>query len=216
MNSRRDKLVEIFRPYLHLYFIRKYSVSGTDKYNNAHDKLKSKLRKFVDFNYCFGRKIIKLIRKSTFYFTHTKQPKFLKEYYINIKYPSYHTGNTDIHSILEYKIPREKVCDDNRRMFIDLLLDTPRRQRGYSIHESLISNIMNSTISRLNNPINNILDIDDIIDTDTDTVIDTDTDTVIDVNIDINHNADENDDDDDEDDDVFLIPDSQYIHSDEW
>jgi len=205
----RDKLVEIFRPYLHLYFIRKYSVSGTDKYNSASNKLKSKLRSFVKFNHCFGRKTVKLIRKSIFYFTPTKQPKFLKESYINMKYPSYHTGNMDVNSILEYRIPADVVCDTNRRMFVDLQLDSPR-PRGHSIRDSLITNIMENAILQLNNdPLNEILSISDDSssiysdsDNDSDNDINNDINNIIDRHIDdINHHSDNDSDSDDSEDD---------------
>lgn len=58
-NFPRDKLVDIFRPYLHLYYIHKYYISGTVKKRNAMIELNRKLKDFVFFNPLFGRKIIK-------------------------------------------------------------------------------------------------------------------------------------------------------------
>jgi hypothetical protein len=55
-----QKLVDIMRPYLHLYYLSKYYVSGTEKKNESMDKLNVKFDLFVRFNPHFGRKIIKI------------------------------------------------------------------------------------------------------------------------------------------------------------
>jgi hypothetical protein len=54
----RDKLVNIMRPYLHLYYIHKYAIYGTMKKYDAYNLLKKKLRLFARFNSKFGRKYI--------------------------------------------------------------------------------------------------------------------------------------------------------------
>jgi hypothetical protein len=58
-----EKLIDIFRPYLHLYYEFRYGVNGTDKRNNSIIELKSRLKDFVKFNPTFGRKIYKFEKK---------------------------------------------------------------------------------------------------------------------------------------------------------
>ena len=52
----KDVIVNIFRPYLHLYYCFRYGTIGTSKRNESLQILKSKLRDFVVFNPFFGRK----------------------------------------------------------------------------------------------------------------------------------------------------------------
>ena len=54
-------LIDIMRPYLHLYMITIY-LKKTDKYINSKKLLKSKLKLFYLYNKNFGRKFIKLIK----------------------------------------------------------------------------------------------------------------------------------------------------------
>jgi hypothetical protein len=54
-----EKLVDIFRPYFHLFYLHKYGVYGTDKRNKSLGELKSKLRAFVEYNPFFGRRLCK-------------------------------------------------------------------------------------------------------------------------------------------------------------
>jgi hypothetical protein len=58
----QKKLVDIMRPYLHLYYLSKYYVTGTEKKNDSMEKLMNKFDLFVRFNPQFGRKIIKIER----------------------------------------------------------------------------------------------------------------------------------------------------------
>ena len=58
----QQKLVDIMRPYLHLYYLSKYYVSGTEKKNDSMEKLMTKFDLFVRFNPQFGRKVIKIQR----------------------------------------------------------------------------------------------------------------------------------------------------------
>lgn len=57
-----DKLVDIMRPYLHLYYTQKYSMCSIKK-SNAYDILQYKLDKFIEFNPLFGRRMVKQIRQ---------------------------------------------------------------------------------------------------------------------------------------------------------
>ena len=54
----KEKLVNIMRPYLHLYLMSKYLVSGSEKRSQSSIMLKKKLHKFSKFNPSFGRKIL--------------------------------------------------------------------------------------------------------------------------------------------------------------
>lgn len=54
-----DKLVDIFRPYFHLFYLHRYGVYGTEKRGNSFIELKTKLREFVEYNPMFGRKLYK-------------------------------------------------------------------------------------------------------------------------------------------------------------
>jgi hypothetical protein len=58
----QKKLVDIMRPYLHLYYLSKYYVTGTEKKNDSMEKLMDKFDLFVRFNPQFGRKVIKIER----------------------------------------------------------------------------------------------------------------------------------------------------------
>jgi hypothetical protein len=58
-----DTLIDIFRPYLYLYYLHRYSVKGTEKKVNSYFRLKYKLRDFVEYNPLFGRKIYKTAKK---------------------------------------------------------------------------------------------------------------------------------------------------------
>ena len=53
----KDKLVNIMRPYLHLYYITKYSFMFNKK-ENAYNELQYKMKQFIKFNPRFGRKYI--------------------------------------------------------------------------------------------------------------------------------------------------------------
>jgi hypothetical protein len=58
----QKKLVDIMRPYLHLYYLSKYYVTGTEKKNDSMEKLMNKFDLFVRFNPQFGRKVVKIQR----------------------------------------------------------------------------------------------------------------------------------------------------------
>lgn len=58
----QNKLVEIMRPYMYLYYVSKYYVVGTEKFNNSWSKLVNKFDLFIRFNPQFGRKIVKVTR----------------------------------------------------------------------------------------------------------------------------------------------------------
>lgn len=58
-NFPKNKLVEIMRPYLHLYYLSKYYVVGTEKITNSYEILVKKFDLFIKYNPYFGRKLFK-------------------------------------------------------------------------------------------------------------------------------------------------------------
>jgi len=52
----KDKLVEIFRPFLYYYYIFNYDIKGTSKIYNYKSILNQKLKKFYEYNKSFGKK----------------------------------------------------------------------------------------------------------------------------------------------------------------
>jgi len=63
-NFPKTKLVEIMRPYLHLYYLSKFYVVGTEKITNSYEILVKKFDLFVRFNPYFGRKLFKKDNKN--------------------------------------------------------------------------------------------------------------------------------------------------------
>lgn len=58
----KDKLVEIFRPFLYYYYIYNYDIKGTSKIYSYKTFLHQKLKKFYQYNKSFGRKNITVTR----------------------------------------------------------------------------------------------------------------------------------------------------------
>ena len=56
-------LVNIMRPYLHLYYLSKYYIVGSCKKRGSGILLKKKFRLFIEFNPLFGRKNVTLVKK---------------------------------------------------------------------------------------------------------------------------------------------------------
>lgn len=54
----QDTLVDIMRPYLHLYLLNLFSISHSDLKFNSHIKLQCKFARFIRFNPKFGRKLL--------------------------------------------------------------------------------------------------------------------------------------------------------------
>ena len=58
----KDKLMNIMKPYLHLYYTSLYATNGTYKQCNADYVLRRKLMRFRNFNPQFGRRYVRLKR----------------------------------------------------------------------------------------------------------------------------------------------------------
>ena len=84
----REKLVNIMRPYLHLYYLEKYAITGTTKKYESRILLEKKMRLFYNFNPHFGRKYIRFLSKPIFNFDkNNTDNKIIK------KFPSVTTFN---------------------------------------------------------------------------------------------------------------------------
>jgi predicted metallopeptidase len=59
----KEQLVEIFRPFLYLYYIVNYDIRGTHKLSKYKRILHYKLKQFYEYNKAFGRQIIEIIPK---------------------------------------------------------------------------------------------------------------------------------------------------------
>ena len=58
-DAPKDQIINILRPYFHLYLISNFHVSGTDKKRNANQALSIQFYKFGSYNPRFGTKIFK-------------------------------------------------------------------------------------------------------------------------------------------------------------
>ena len=98
-------LVDIMRPYLHLYYLTLYYIDGTIKKSNAGLLLKKKLRLFVKFNPKFGRR--KMVRQPF----STKYELSYNTEHINF-YGEYDESNFEpIHHLLRNESDREEDSD---------------------------------------------------------------------------------------------------------
>ena len=137
----KDKLVDIFRPYLHLYYLHRYGITGTENKNQALGLLKKKLRRFVNFNQAFGRSIIRLKRINGF----GVKMKKIKHYEINMSYISFNNDDKDPNSVDYLKINKEDYDSGNMDIIVN---EQPIR----SNQSRLISN------SRMLNVLSNIIE----------------------------------------------------------
>jgi hypothetical protein len=86
----KDKLVEIMKPYLHLYYLSEYSLLDIGKRTRYRTILKSKLEKFQNYNPTFGRKFIKFNKIMC-----DNKIKTTSTYDFNMKHISFNESNLD-------------------------------------------------------------------------------------------------------------------------
>lgn len=88
----KDRLVDIMRPYLRLYFIHEYSISDTSKRSESYETLREKMKQFIDYNPQFGRKIMKRNDVGTGYHVefNDKHMEFTHSSNWSIDIPNYH------------------------------------------------------------------------------------------------------------------------------
>jgi len=77
----KNELVEIFKPYLHLFYLYNYFIYGTLKKKYSHNKLKMSLLIFEDYNPEFGKKIVNYVNKVETTTFNTDCIDFNKVYY---------------------------------------------------------------------------------------------------------------------------------------
>jgi len=123
----KEIIVDIFRPYFHLYFTFKYGVNGTEKKNRSFIELKNRLRDFVIFNPAFGRKICKIEKN----FVCTSNNGFVlqkkKTYSFNLKHINFYKA---VPSYTDEEAEAEAESD----IFVSL-----RRRQFYSPRARTIS-----------------------------------------------------------------------------
>lgn len=151
----KDKLINIFRPYFHLYYLHRFGILGTENKRNALGQLKKKLRRFVNFNQAFGRSIIRLKHKPRFPFS--PRSKKIKHYEISMSYISFTKDEKDINSIDFLTISEEEYHSGNMRIHInEQPLDNNESRLGPA---SRLQNVLNNIIeSRRNITIPNNVD----------------------------------------------------------
>lgn len=130
----KDKLVEIMRPYLHLYYIHLFYIEGTSKKENSYYILKKKLRHFVKFNPQFGRKKITIFKEGTntvefndecIQFHKEYQESELKSINISLRNPfdpPSRRSHTYLSPPVEQRVRQPRVVRDNRIFSEDTLL----------------------------------------------------------------------------------------------
>jgi hypothetical protein len=109
----KDKLVNIMRPYLHLYYITKYSFMFNKK-ENAYAELTYKFRQFIKFNHKFGRKYI-----MNNPFTKKSDTSFDEKHinFYNIKTRNYKNSHLLLNMDSEYNNNYDSESDDDLSMF---------------------------------------------------------------------------------------------------
>lgn len=80
-------LITAMKPFLHMYYISKYSLSHNDEYYGSGQILRNKFKQFCLFNPIFGRKIMKR-STSRFIMAPNERPKFKVTY--QTKYIPFH------------------------------------------------------------------------------------------------------------------------------
>jgi hypothetical protein len=109
----KDKLVHIMRPYLHLYYITKYSFMFNKK-ENAFAELTYKFKQFIKFNPKFGRKYI-----MNNPFTKKSDISFEENHinFYNIKPRKYETSHLLLNMDNEYNNNYDTDSDDDLSIF---------------------------------------------------------------------------------------------------
>lgn len=134
----QKKLVDIMRPYLHLYYLSKYYVTGTEKKNDSLEKLMTKFDLFVRFNPQFGRKIIKVERipkKKVTIEYNDKHMNFYKKY-PNTAFP---------------KLP--VVVDiDNNNHYYDSPVSSYEGMHTISLLQRVVNRINGRIVNRISEP----------------------------------------------------------------
>jgi hypothetical protein len=122
----RDKLINIMKPYLHLYYTSLYATNGSIKQCNAEYILRKKLMRFRNFNPRFGRKYIRY--KKDIYGKRTR----IEEYelkHINFYNSSYKENNVRQETTSVEPIHDGGVEEGNIREILRVLTETMQNSR---------------------------------------------------------------------------------------
>jgi hypothetical protein len=90
----KEKLVEIFRPFLYCYYIYNYDIQGTNKVYNSETILYNKLKKLYEHNKLFGRRFIKLT-------TNNKNKIIKKDIEFNSQHIPFHKIDVNLDTDME-------------------------------------------------------------------------------------------------------------------
>jgi len=157
----KNKLVNIMRPYLHLYYLYKYYIAGTEKKNDAILRLTKKFDLFIRFNPQFGRKIIKVIKMPTRKVTveyNDKHMDFYKKYPASAfpKLPIIRDIDIEPHSLL-YRINQNILQRLSRRarnteiVYSQFIYNTDSRESSNRADSSGESSIIENTNNHYEN-----------------------------------------------------------------
>jgi hypothetical protein len=133
----KDKLVEIFRPFLFYYYISIFDIKGTSKVYVYKQILNIKLKYFYQYNKAFGRKYIKLSKNNN--------KVINKEYIFNTEHLSF------------YKLPFD-YTPEFTSYNINMLF-----RRNVTVNNNVTYNLFNNYINNyINNSINNSINNDNL------------------------------------------------------
>ena len=118
----KDVLVNIFRPYLHLFYLFRYGVTGTAKRNIAFSQLRDKLKSFVEYNPHFGRKICKVEYSTVTYNTIVDGVPTIKKKHIKKSNVTFNLDHIDFHS--QIKIPFKSCFPRTNNVVTPINLNT--------------------------------------------------------------------------------------------
>jgi hypothetical protein len=184
----KDRLINIMKPYLHLYYVWIHATNGTYKQCSAEYALKRKLRLFVSFNPLFGRKMYNIKR--------TMFNKRKIEHYFEDKHMNFYKEYTPISSTKKPVVRqsrRIRVNDDDDELEGENIVYTGFQSFFYNYQNERPRSPSNET------PVleSNDRDVDDEDDDEDDTEDDNDVPDLI-YNFDVNNEANVEEDDDDE------------------
>ena len=217
----KDKLVDIMRPYLHLYYTTKYSFMFNKK-ENAYAELLYKFKQFIKFNPKFGRKYILNnpftkkadisfdekhinfynIKKNNYTSSHlilNMESEYNNNYDTDSDTDDLSIFNTDTSTIINtsYRTPFGSIVSSNHDEFIPNFLFT----FSSTTVQTMIDLSFNSIIDISNNnelPVNEEIIIDNIQNyaiSDNETIIESDNETIIESDNEIVIEGDDDDND---------------------
>jgi hypothetical protein len=144
----KDKLVNIMRPYLHLYYTTKYSFMFNKK-ENAYAELVYKFKQFIKFNPKFGRKYILNNQ-----FTKKADISFEENHinFYNIKKHNYKDSHLVVNMENEYNNYDTDSDSDDAPIF-NIAINAPLSNINTSVYRAPIGSIINSFSSEIDRTI---------------------------------------------------------------